>query len=186
MYTVQTIHHTYRLAYSSTVHTCVPVRESEAAMEALLAAQSGDFTKFREVIAKLPENGMIVDNNGYSIAHWSAYYDDIDIFQLQVEAYPQQIAMITNGGLSPLHISALCNSKRILRYILRHKPGIIDLRTRFGETALHLAASVGNCDIVQELVDAGANCESADQWQRTPYQVYVLCSMKTVYYECPI
>ena len=60
-------------------------------------------------------------------------------------------------GLRPLQLSALNNHAAVVELLLAHGPDLINRKSDDGETALHLAASHGYVQIIEMLIQAGAD-----------------------------
>jgi ankyrin repeat protein len=79
----------------------------------------------------------------------------------------------SRNGTCLLHIAAASNSIRCLRYLVelvkcKH---LVHAQNEWDETPLHLGAAANNIAIVEILIEAGADCEARDKWNRTAYLV---------------
>ena len=67
-----------------------------------------------------------------------------------------------------LRTAAACGDISTVRQCLLHSAGRIDDPRADGKTALHHAARYGHCDIIDILLEAGANPQATDSKGRTP------------------
>ncbi|KAL8820994.1 MAG: hypothetical protein Q9223_000908 [Gallowayella weberi] len=71
-------------------------------------------------------------------------------------------------GISPLHRAASTNHLKVVRFIVQHDQETIHLRNRYEKTALHDAAERGFADILQVLIQHGADLRAKDKEKDTP------------------
>lgn len=107
----------------------------------------------------------------------NAYKSNEVIMMSEVGDFEGVMALIDNGidlvscrglaGYTSLHHACNRGHVAIVGAILRHCLGIINSTNDTGETALHLAVYSGNMNIVEQLVDHGANIDSRNDYGET-------------------
>lgn len=139
------------------------------------AAQRGDVNAVKAILQVNPECMTMCDERGYTAFHWAAYSDDIEVFSLLVAV--NEIALWnlkTLKGQNALHIACSNGSQRVVNRILEVVSNItdhIDEVNQHGETPLHLAAAANYTELVERLLNCGANATLKDQWGRTAQKV---------------
>jgi ankyrin repeat protein len=109
---------------------------------------------------------------GFLEIHWSAYNDEIDKFREISQRDPCQLLTQSKNGNNCLHVAAGANSLRVLRYLMDLPiPTLLESVNSWGETPLHVSAAAGNREVLNILLEAGANCLLRDRWGRTPKTV---------------
>ena len=76
---------------------------------------------------------------------------------------------------SNLHIAVKNNSIELVKYFLNKRYDLNDVNKK-GQTALHLACELGNEDIINLLVENGANTQIRDNKGRKPFDILVKSS----------
>ncbi|KAI4121107.1 MAG: hypothetical protein LQ338_006561 [Usnochroma carphineum] len=71
-------------------------------------------------------------------------------------------------GITPLHRASSLNHPKIVEMLLQHDRSIIKARNAYGKTALHDAAERGFADVVEILLNFGANLVLRDNSAKTP------------------
>ena len=72
------------------------------------------------------------------------------------------------SGLYPLHWAVRTNNSNMVQLLLDHQADIACKTTESGFTPLIYAAIAGNCPMIEFLIQAGADCNEADDRNRTP------------------
>eukprot|EP00056_Hartaetosiga_gracilis_P008171 m.116816 g.116816 ORF g.116816 m.116816 type:complete len:811 (-) comp12863_c0_seq2:104-2536(-) len=71
-------------------------------------------------------------------------------------------------GMTPLHLAVDSENAKECEEILKMHPHFLEATDSFRRTPLHLASLKGNDEIVEMLVQAGANVHAHDKWKSTP------------------
>ena len=74
-----------------------------------------------------------------------------------------------------IHVAAQKNNISELEKILKDKNTKIDATNNNGNTALHIASNKGFVDIVEMLINQGANIFIINKYGRTPYKCAEYC-----------
>ncbi|MBX9831027.1 ankyrin repeat domain-containing protein [Candidatus Babeliales bacterium] len=95
---------------------------------------------------------------------------------IQTSNLPWLKKLITTGtrttGLGLLSFAASHRRAEIVSYLLKEAHADVDEQDELGRTAAHLAARMGATQIVEELVNNGADMTIADQFGRVPQEYY--------------
>lgn len=80
-----------------------------------------------------------------------------------------------NYDNNALHIAVKAGGRRVLAELLKCKeikrnPAAINVPNGEGETPLHLAARWGRTELVEELLEAGADVDALDNYERPPLE----------------
>ncbi|KAH6653770.1 ankyrin repeat-containing domain protein [Truncatella angustata] len=134
---------------------------------------------------------------GWTAVHFAAYHGSAATMELFGELYHDNINMVSVSGHTPLHLAAFANKQGIVELILGNKPSIesqtpvlggnersitattiprremktildVDPRSPKGRTPLHIAAMNGKLDIVQALLESGADINACDDAGMAP------------------
>jgi ankyrin repeat protein len=101
--------------------------------------------------------------------HHAAHRGCSDVFKYVVE-YVQEIDIDVEAdfGITPLFLAILAQKNSLVKFLLAHraKPDALYRPTKW--TMLHLAASIGNNEIITDLLAYGADPCAVDQWFLTP------------------
>ena len=72
---------------------------------------------------------------------------------------------------SNLHIAVLNDSIKLVKYFLSKRKKNINAKNNKGQTSLHLACSNGNEDIINLLIQNGANIDALDLKGNKPFDL---------------
>jgi len=111
-----------------------------------------------ELIRLLLDHGAsanTVDTDGRTCLHVAAALGDLDTFCLLLK-YQSNLEAVDNNGSTPLLTAAWNDRLSIIKYLLDEQVCRIDHQDNQGATALSIACQKGNQDIVQELLQHGA------------------------------
>ena len=117
----------------------------------------------RGILTTLLDNGVAVDTphgQGYEALHIAAARGNDDLIPTLLSR-SAQVDCKTSRGWTPL-FHASWNAHPVMAKKLLHAGANINAQTRSGFTALHLAAEKGDLDVVNILIDHGANPKNAD------------------------
>ncbi|KAM0667402.1 hypothetical protein ACQRIU_003267 [Beauveria bassiana] len=112
---------------------------------------------------------------GQTALHWLAargHSKSVSMIMKRLET--EDDAIITDlDGRTAIHEAIIHDNKAVLDELLEHEVArrAIDQPDRYKRTALHWAAFRGRDDILQKLIDSGANLESTDNSGDTALQV---------------
>lgn len=119
-----------------------------------------------DVAALLIERGAnvnLVDFDGTTALHFAAYYNTPEIMEALLNS-GADIDAIDRLGSTPLMIAVINEWKEIVTFLVNKgaNVNIVDVK---GETSLHFAAY--DSDLMELLLEAGANIDAADQYGNT-------------------
>lgn len=83
------------------------------------------------------------------------------------QTLPVLNSALTHSGQTLLMLAASVSSINLVRAALAHQPEV-HLKDKIGRTALHYAAAVGNIEIFELLVNAGASVKEQTIGGETP------------------
>ncbi|PAA60908.1 hypothetical protein BOX15_Mlig002028g1 [Macrostomum lignano] len=110
-----------------------------------------------------------VDSAGYSPLGFGALGDHQLLLEALIRAGASVGAPARPDGLTALHLASLTGFLGcVQRLRLADVEGGLDRADRHGRTCLHAAASAGRADVVQHLLDRGADAGAVDCAGRTP------------------
>jgi len=137
------------------------------AEQLIVAAMGGDLPEAEEALAR----GASVnesDSNGTTALMWAVVNNHIDIVSLLLER-GADVNLREHEGVTALMWAAengrVDEAKALLAY---DAAGLIDAIPTDSKTALFRAAEHGCAAIVEALIEAGANVDARDQFDRTP------------------
>ena len=107
------------------------------------------------------------DVEGHSPLHFACRSGSLDIVKLLVRA-GAGVRVMDYEGHTCLTIAASCGHTETVRYLVGLKEVEVDYADDEDGTALHLAADNNHADVVQVLIDAGADIEVKDDRGRSP------------------
>ncbi len=135
----------------------------------------------KEHITSLIDGGSVLkpDNYYYHAIFLAIFLDRLDLVELLVEREPQLVLIPTQHKVTPLMIAAKGGKKRIVNFLLEKSKDNLDAQIPFlkenreeiGKTALHYAAQNGYLDVVNILLNAGANTRVTTR----------ICSLKPIH-----
>ena len=136
------------------------------------AIKAGELSKIKEILAATPGAGTARDENGVSVLLLAKYYGHSEIADA-----------ILNSGVKPdlFEATAVGHIARV-REFLKTDPEIINKYSNDGFPPLGLAAFFGHADIVQLLIEKGAdvNAPSKNQMKVRPIHAAVAFGDKEV------
>jgi ankyrin repeat protein len=148
----------------------------------IAAVQSGDLEAVESCLGDDPSSAGHCDEKGYTAFHWAAYIDDVRILDALNKAMEGLwLHQKTHKAQTVLHIACSNSSVGSVRWVLQHLPthaetasfaSYINETNKHKETALHISAGCNRGDIVQLLLEGGADPYIQDQWGRTPRKVH--------------
>jgi ankyrin repeat protein len=147
-----------------------PVKPAQPVLAAALELPT---QQARPMVALLLQRGA--NPNGWSEEHCSvldtALDRDLDIAWQLLQA-GANVEAWNASGQTPLRY--VCSTGRhqadAVELLLQHKADI-HAQDLYGSTALHYAAACAPIEVVQLLLEAGADCRKADKGGITPYQI---------------
>jgi ankyrin repeat protein len=161
---------------------------ASSSLPILDAAQRGDAETVAVLLAADPELITTGDDRGYTVAHWAAYSDDLDVLNVAIAANEQVVWEVrTAKGQTCLHMASMCGSLRVVWRMLELSKDLVNKDSLNGinkvnndqETALHLAAAANQAAIVELLLGEGVDASLRDRWGRTAAEVRI-CDCATV------
>jgi len=86
-----------------------------------------------------------------------------------IKSAPEEVNKpIVKGGSFLLHLAVACNQYECAKVLVEEGKAKVHLSDKDFRTALHVAASLGNLELVNLLVKAGANVNALDKDNATP------------------
>ena len=107
------------------------------------------------------------DENGRSPLHRASEKGAIAIVQLLIKA-GAGVRVTDNNGATCLILAAYCGRIETVRYLVRLPEVDMNQRGSKGRTALHMAVHHIHADVVEVLIDAGADIEAKDENGHSP------------------
>jgi len=96
-----------------------------------------------------------IDSDGRTCLHVTSTLGDLEIFSLLTK-YNSNLEAVDNNGSTPLLTATWHDKINILKYLLNENVCRIDHQDKQGATALSIASQKGNYEIVNELLQHGA------------------------------
>ena len=118
----------------------------------------------------LIENGAKLDlftNYGASALHRASQVGALDVIELLLEN-DADINIVNEANITPLMQAVMIKCKESTELLLKHGAKIEIKDNHYGRTALHKASILGYGDIVQLLINAGADVNVLDNDKKTP------------------
>ncbi|KAH9280106.1 Ankyrin-2 [Echinococcus granulosus] len=137
-----------------------------------LASMEGNFTVVRTLVDDYSAQVNCSANDGLTPLHLATQVGRVDVAEFLLAHGASQNIQTRNGYMA-LHEAAYRGSAPLVRLLLAHpgKEGAINSRTIMGCTPLHLAAQQGHSQIVDLLLNAGADLKSRTMQGWTAAQV---------------
>ena len=135
-----------------------------------LAAYRGN----EEIMRLLIENGVDIDaTNEYSFTslHSAILKGNGDIVRFLV-AKGANLNMKDKDGDTPLHLAVIKENEDIVRLLIAHEVVDINATNDLIETPLHKAAQLGNMNVMEILIENGADENAIDLDGNTPNYYY--------------
>uniref|UniRef100_A0A9J2PCU4 Ion transport domain-containing protein n=1 Tax=Ascaris lumbricoides TaxID=6252 RepID=A0A9J2PCU4_ASCLU len=130
-------------------------KTGNAGLVQLLMSQNADVTE---------------DANGLSPFEWAAAGGNVAVLEILKNTRRRANMFIS------LLIAASCNRFNVCKYLLDELPECVSAVDARGWIALHYAARAGYVDIVQLLVERGAETSAIDGQLRTPLMLCTMCN----------
>ena len=106
-------------------------------------------------------------NNGYSPLLIASHSGSLDVVKLLVRA-GAGVRVADPEGATCLGLASDAGHTETVRYLVGLKEMDVDHTDVYGQTALHYAVELGHVDVVQVLIDAGADVEARDKKGSSP------------------
>lgn len=131
-----------------------------------VACDDGDCKTVSELIQQgiVDVNGT--DQEGGTPLHYASFHGDEDIVKALLDA-GAKTNVWTRWGVTPLHYAVHEGHYDVVKMLLAHQTGTIDIQDNLGSTALMDASKRGYVNIVELLIQEGANVDLRDYHGRT-------------------
>ena len=131
------------------------------------AAESGDLSKVRFLILDRDLHVDAEDNHAMTLLQVASRHGSLEIVKFLIDN-GAAVNAVENDGRSALHFATIRGHLSVVRYLLENKADV-NLRKRLGLTPLHIVAQYSKqTDLVQVLLDHGADIEAPDDRDDTP------------------
>lgn len=121
-----------------------------------------------EVLIKNGANCNYVDENGKAALHYAIQTGNSKIVQSLLKC-SSDTNVQDKDGVTPLMLTSLFNFPELTKILVKQSDNVkVDLRDQKGRTALYFAAENGLTEIVEILINAGANVNIVAKDGRTP------------------
>ena len=110
------------------------------------------------------------DDMGRSPLHWACDSGALEVVKMLVES-GAEVRASGNGGLTYAMMAARCGHIETMHYLVGLPEVDVNHKDRFGRTAVLYAADEKYADVVEVLIDAGADIEVKDFQGRSPLLV---------------
>ncbi|KAJ3028519.1 UNVERIFIED_CONTAM: hypothetical protein HDU68_001515 [Siphonaria sp. JEL0065] len=132
------------------------------------AVWNQDVELVKKLIAKdVPE---INKKDKSTVLHYAAenYHEKILSLLLNEIKYKKFLSTTNDGGRRPIHWACESGNAEAVRQLLRAGVSVEIKTTSFKETCLHLAADMGRVEVIELLLENGANADAKDSISMTP------------------
>jgi ankyrin repeat protein len=127
------------------------------------------------LLLKSGENTFLSNlDNGTLVSCWAARYNNEEMVLWLIEHNKELLRSRDSDNYTPLYMAVKNNNLSIVNAILaelNNIPNIIEEKYDYGSTLLWKAAEMNNVNIVQSLINYGANIESINDYNTTPLQI---------------
>ena len=133
-----------------------------------------------DVVQVLIDGGAdvnILNNDGYSLLHYACQHGSLESVKMLVSA-GAGVRVTNDEGKTCLHTVAEAGRTEIVRYLVSLPHVDVNQDTVESDTALHLAVLHVKPDVVQVLIDAGADINIQDSEGRSP--LHTACELGTL------
>ncbi|XP_042907067.2 uncharacterized protein [Parasteatoda tepidariorum] len=136
-----------------------------------LAAEQGRFETCRMLIDMKADTNA-TDNRGQTPLLLAAENDHSEVVKLFLQIRPDLVTMASSSGITCGHIAAAKGSVAVIKGLMKFDPKLVTTaRSKNNSTALHQAAQGGNAEVVQVLLEAGANPTDETDEGYTPLHI---------------
>lgn len=160
--------HLEQYAMSSMLETAHELKQEEQIIMPLhIAAQTGYVEFMQKLFARGNINLDALDQQGQTPLLIAVCNNDFDICEMLIDG-GANINIKYNNNYTIAHFAIMSNNLALLYKLIQTEPRIKNIAEGRGMTLLHLAAAIGNEEITDFLILAGANIEITDQQGNTP------------------
>ena len=141
-----------------------PMRKDDSGEIPLSAAiRCGNLSVAECLLGKTRDPASVVDNEGSTLLHKTAWGDLPDIARLLVDVYNVPLEARDHAGRTAVHVAAYQGSCKMLRYLLQEKHADANAADHDGRTPLFSGAYDGNLRALKILCEQGADVSAKDQ-----------------------
>ncbi|KAH6934284.1 hypothetical protein HPB50_022864 [Hyalomma asiaticum] len=128
-----------------------------------------------DLLLNVPTIDMNVKNkSGFNAFHQAAFKGNKHAVQRILSKKPEIADSKTNDGCSALHLAVVNNNYSLAKTLLLQGRCTVDLKNGKQQTALLLAVCSGFCDLVELLIEAGADVNEPDEDGNTPMHMSLM------------
>ncbi|GAM18055.1 hypothetical protein SAMD00019534_012300 [Acytostelium subglobosum LB1] len=131
------------------------------------AVVNNNVDKLRSLLNGNAALSNAVDRTGYYPLHYAARHNDTKCLGLLLDS-GARVNVITDGGATPLHRAAFCGGINNCKLLLERDGRVLDQQDADGMTALHKAYSQNNLDVIEYLIQRGADTNIKDRRGKIP------------------
>ena len=128
-----------------------------------VAVRCGNLSVAECLLGKTHDPASVVDNEGSTLLHKSAWGDLPVIARLLVDAYNVPLGACDHAGRTAVHVAAYQGSCKMLRYLLDEKAADVNAADHEGRTPLFSGAYDGNLRALKILCEHGADLTVKDK-----------------------
>lgn len=130
-----------------------------------------------EIVKQLLEQGADIteqDEQGLTAAHWAALQDNLEVFQF-ISSQGGNVLQKSHAGYSPFDLAISKNNQKVVKWLVsQHRDFFINKQGVQGNTPLLLATIFSHDEMVQFLIERGADLETTNDQGLTPLIATVL------------